>query len=142
LARPRVWIYGSVLLGIAAFLGVMLRRSPDTDVILLRGLGMPFTVLANGEVANPARIKILNRENDERAYSIEVASGGPARILLDDEPLRVSAGGQVTRGFLVAVPGSAFVGGRHEVRLRIRDGHRFTKEISYQLLGPHGQGGT
>ena len=39
LARPRVWIYGSVLLGIAAFLGVMLRRSPDTDVILLRGLG-------------------------------------------------------------------------------------------------------
>ena len=140
-AGPRVWIYGSILLGIAAFLGVMLQRSPDTDVILLRGLGMPFTVLANGEVANPARVKILNRENDARAYSIEVAGGGPARILLDDEPLRVSAGGQLTRGFLVAVPESSFIGGQHEVRLRVRDGHQFAKEIPYQLLGPHRQGG-
>jgi cytochrome c oxidase accessory protein FixG len=137
--RPRVFIYSSVLIGIGLALALMTSRTQTTDVILLRGLGMPFTVLPGGEVVNPARIKISNRENEERTYSIDVAQGGPGRLLLDDEPLRVSAGGSVTRAFLIQVPPTVFNDGQYDAHLRIRDGHAFDKDASYRLLGPHGQ---
>jgi cytochrome c oxidase accessory protein FixG len=140
LARPRVFVYGTVLFAVCAALALLMSRTQTTDVILLRGLGMPFTVLPGGEVVNPARIKISNRENEARTYSIDVPQGGPARLLLDDEPLRVSAGGSITRSFLIQVPPTVFTGGHYEARLRVGDGHAFSKEISYRLLGPHGQG--
>jgi len=108
-------------------------------VILLRGLGMPFTVLPNGEVVNPARIKISNRENAERTYTLVAPPDGPVRILLDDEPLRVGAGGTVTRTFLVQVPASVFKNGQYEAHLRVHDGHALDKDVTYQLLGPQSQ---
>jgi cytochrome c oxidase accessory protein FixG len=138
-ARPRVFIYCTVLLGIGLALALMISRTQTTDVILLRGLGMPFTVLPNGEVVNPARIKISNREHEERTYSIEAPQDTPVRLLLDDEPLRVSPGGSVTHAFLIQVPATIFNGGHYDVHLRIRDGHAYDKEVSYRLLGPHTQ---
>jgi len=137
--RPRVFIYTSVLIGIGVALALMMSRTQTTDVILLRGLGMPFTVLPSGEVVNPARIKISNREQEERTYAIDVPQGSPARILLDDEPLRVSAGGSVTRAFLIQVPPTVFDNGQSDVHLRVRDGHTFDKDVTYRLLGPHRQ---
>jgi cytochrome c oxidase accessory protein FixG len=139
--RPRVFIYSAALLGIGLALALMTSRTQTTDVILLRGLGMPFTVLPNGEVVNPARIKISNRENEERTYTIDVAQGDPAHLLLDDEPLRVNAGGSVTRAFLIQVPASVFKNGQYDAHLRIRDGRAFDKDVSYRLLGPHEQTG-
>jgi cytochrome c oxidase accessory protein FixG len=137
--RPRVFIYTSVLIGIGIALALMMSRTQTTDVILLRGLGMPFTVLPSGEVVNPARIKISNRENEGRTYIIDVPQGEPARILLDDEPLRVSAGGSVTRAFLIQVPPTVFNNGTYQAHLRVRDGHAFNKDVTYRLLGPHGE---
>ena len=137
--RPRVFIYTSVLIGIGIALVLMMARTQTTDVILLRGLGMPFTVLPSGEVVNPARIKISNRENEERTYSIEAPAGGPARLLLDGEPLRVGAGGSVTRAFLIQVPPTVFNNGQYDAHLSVRDGHDFDKDVTYRLLGPHGQ---
>ena len=139
MVRPRVFIYSTVLIGIGIALALMMSRTQTTDVILLRGLGMPYTVLPSGEVVNPARIKISNREHEERTYSIEVAQGGPTRLLLDDEPLRVSAGGSVTRAFLIQVPATVFTNSHYDAHLRVRDGHAFDKDVSYRLLGPHGQ---
>jgi cytochrome c oxidase accessory protein FixG len=140
LARPRVFVYGTVLLAICASLVLLMSRTQTTDVILLRGLGMPFTVLPSGQVVNPARIKISNREDEERTYSIEVEQGEPARLLSDDEPLRVGAGGSITRSFLIQVPATVFKNGQYEAHLRVRDGRAFSKEISYRLLGPHARG--
>jgi hypothetical protein len=139
LARPRVFIYSTALLGIGLALALMMSRTQTTDVLLLRGLGMPFTVLPNGQVVNPARIKISNRDNEEHIYAIEVPQGEPARVLLDDEPLRVSAGGSLTRAFLIQVPTTVFRDGRYDAHLLVRDGHAFTKDVSYRLLGPHEQ---
>jgi len=88
---------------------------------------------------NPARLKISNRENAERVYTVEVAEG-PARLLLDSEPLRVAADGTLVRAFLIQAPPSVFSNGQAEVKLRVRDGHAFDREVGYRLLGP--QGGT
>jgi len=140
-ARPRIVVYGSVLVGISVLLAIMVLRSQPSDVILLRGLGMPFTVLANGDIVNPARLKISNRENEERVYSVDVADGSAARLLLDDEPMRVGADGSLVRSFLIQAPPAMFKNGHGEVKLRVVDGHRFSKEVAYGLLGPRGGGG-
>jgi cytochrome c oxidase accessory protein FixG len=139
LLRPRVFIYGTVLAVVVALLVGMGAKAAPSDVILLRGLGLPFTVLPNGDVVNPARIKLSNRENAERVYTLEVASG-PARLLLDDEPLKVAPDGTVVRAFLIQVPAAAFRNGQLEVTLRVRDGHAFDKQVGYRLLGPQGGG--
>jgi hypothetical protein len=108
-------------------------------VILLRGLGMPYSVLPNGDVVNPARIKISNRENQERSYTIDLAQGGPGHLLMDDEAMRVAPGDSITRAFFIQVPPSTLSGGPYDVHLRVRDGHAFDREVSYRLLGPQGQ---
>ncbi len=138
--RPRVFIYGSVMAALATLLVVMGTSAQPSDVILLRGLGMPFTVLPSGDIVNPARIKISNRENAERTYTVEIAEGA-AQLLLDAEPLHVAADGSVVRAFFIKEAPSAFKNGQSSVRLRVRDGHRFDKEIGYRLLGPRGGGG-
>jgi len=138
--RPRIFVYGTVLVAISALFVVMGAKAQPSDVILLRGLGMPFTVMPNGDIVNPARMKISNRENAERVYSIEVVDG-PSRLLLDTEPLRVAADGTVVRAFLIQAPPSAFKDGQAEVKLRVRDGHALDKQVGYRLLGPQGGGG-
>jgi cytochrome c oxidase accessory protein FixG len=135
--RPRIFIYGTVLATLATLLVVMGAKAQPSDVILLRGLGMPFTVMPNGDIVNPARLKISNRENAERVYTVEVAEG-PARLLLDREPLRVAADGTMVRAFLIQAPPSVFSNGQAEVKLRVRDGHAFDKQVGYRLLGPQG----
>jgi cytochrome c oxidase accessory protein FixG len=134
--RPRVFIYGTILAGMAALLVTMGIRAQPTDVILLRGLGMPFTVTPAGDILNPARVKISNREAGERVYTLAAADGETTRLLLDDEPLRVGPGGSLVRAFALQAPAAAFTGGYHEARLRIRDGHGFDKVLTYRLLGP------
>lgn len=133
--RPRVFVYGSVLAALATLLVVMGAKAQPSDVILLRGLGMPFTVLANGDVVNPARIKISNRENTERTYTVEVLDGA-TQLLLDGEPLHVAPDGTLVRAFFIKAPPDAFANGHADVRLRVRDGHQFDKEVGYRLLGP------
>lgn len=138
--RPRIFVYGSAMAALATLLVAMGAKAQPSEVMVLRGLGMPFTVLANGDIVNPARIKISNRENAERTYSVAVTAGA-AHLLLEDEPLHVAPDGTVVRAFLIQAPPSIFHDGHAEVRLRVRDGHAFDKEVVYGLLGPRGSGG-
>jgi cytochrome c oxidase accessory protein FixG len=133
--RPRLFVYTGVLVVIAAVFSALISNAKDTDVTLLRGMGVPFTELANGNVANPARLKVTNRGRAARAYRIEVLKGGPASIVLDDQPIVVEPTASVTRGFLIVVPASSFVMGKHEVSLRVYD-EQSSFEVKYRLIGP------
>ena len=136
-ARPRLFVYAAVLVAIAGVFSALVSQAKDTDITLLRGMGVPFTELANGEIANPARLKITNRGHQARSYRIEVSGGAPARIVLDDQPVTVQPSASVTRGLLIVVPATSFVLGKHEVRLRIFDEQPSSTEVAYQLLGPY-----
>jgi len=135
-ARPRLFVYATVLLVIAGVFSVLVSHAKDTDITLLRGMGVPFTELANGEVANPARLKITNRGRTPRSYRVEISGGGPARLVLDEQPVTVQPTAAVTRGLLIVVPASSFVLGKHEVTLRIYD-EQSSVETKYRLLGPY-----
>jgi polyferredoxin len=135
--RPRLFVYAAVLVVIASVFSVLVSHAKDTDVTLLRGMGIPFTQLASGEIANPARIKITNRAREPRSYRVEVSGGGPARIVMEDQPLTIQPTASVTHGLLIVVPATSFVLGKHEVKLRIVDGGKFSTEIPYRLIGPY-----
>ena len=135
-ARPRLFVYAGVLLVIAGVFATLVSQAKDTDVTLLRGMGVPFTELANGEIGNPARLKITNRSREPRSYRVEVAAGGPARILAEAQAIALQPSASVTRGLVIAVPASAFVFGKHKVILRVVDDRQSVAEVTYEMLGP------
>ncbi len=136
-ARPRLFIYAGVLLVIAGVFTALVSQAKATDVTLLRGMGVPFTELAGGEIGNPARLKITNRSREPHSYRIEVAAGGPARILSENQAVTVQPTASITRGLVIAVPADSFVFGKHRVRLRIVDEKQAATEVTYDLLGPY-----
>jgi cytochrome c oxidase accessory protein FixG len=135
IARPRLFIYAGVLVVIAGVFWALVSHAKDVDVTLLRGMGVPFTELANGEIANPARVKITNRSHQTHRYRVEISGG--ARVVLDDQPLTVEPTASVTRGLVIVAPATSFVVGKREVRLRVIDDKQSVTEVAYRLLGPY-----
>jgi len=140
LARPRIFIYSTVLLVVSGLFVFALSRKGVADVTLLRGLGTPFVELPNGEISNPVRVKIMNRLDQAASFRVEVAAGTPARLEIDEDPMMVPAGTAVTKGFLIVTPAAVFSNGTRDVVVRIT-GAGETKDLNYRLLGPITGGG-
>ncbi|HEX6986500.1 MAG TPA: cytochrome c oxidase accessory protein CcoG, partial [Planctomycetaceae bacterium] len=69
--RARVVLYPLALAGVAAAFFALLLGRDSFDATLLRNLGSPFTVAADGGVQNSLRIKVVNRA--DRPVGFEVA---------------------------------------------------------------------
>lgn len=138
--RPRVVIYPAVLAVIAGLFAVVFAHKAPADVSLLRGAGMPFTVMQDGRVANQIRIKITNRTERATAYTLGVVGVPGASLVIDENPLAVPGGQSRTEPALVLASPELFAHGVRDVLIRVTDGGAFTKETSYRLLGPAGTG--
>lgn len=86
------------------------------------------------------RLKIVNRQEQPASFRLAVADDTPARLVLDEDPVVVSAGASVTRGFLVVTPASVFTDGKRDVVFRV-SGAGEPQELKYRLLGPITAGG-
>jgi cytochrome c oxidase accessory protein FixG len=140
LLRPRVVIYPAVMLALVVAITVLLSVKKSADVVLLRNLGNPFTVMDDGQVSNSMRIKITNRREVAAAYRIEPASGAVSRIEMVENPLAIDPGESRTEGVLIVVPRSAFTDGVYNITLHVSDGAGFEQDIPCRLLGPYGIG--
>ncbi len=139
--RPRLLIYPLLLLiAISALVVVLSRRSP-VDVTVLRNLGSPFSITADGLVQNTFTIKLVNRENAVRHYTIDLLDTGS----VPRDQIKLDASGQpwegkplelVTHPLMITVPKSAFSFGQYELKLAISEGNVVRKEITCRLLGP------
>lgn len=136
LLRTRVVLYSIILTGALAALTLSITNRPDADATIIRGPGMPFTVLPSGEITNSARIRITNRTAEPRQYHVRVADDSGARIELDESKLRLSPGQSYSEPALIVVPQSAFRNGARDIQLRVTDGARFDAQLNYHALGP------
>jgi cytochrome c oxidase accessory protein FixG len=134
--RPRVFVYPSILLVVTTLFVYLLWGKQSADVTLLRGFGVPFSVLPDGGISNQARLKITNRGKEDAAYRVDVLGSAAAKLRLDTDPIRVPKGESVTSGALVVVPEDVFSQGKYDVTLRVTDGLGFSKDLRYRLLGP------
>jgi len=134
--RPRLIVYTSFLLLISGLFAFLVAHSKTTDVAVLRGMGMPFTELSSGEVANPLRIKITNRTREQHSYSIHLAESEPGRFLSESLSVTLEPAASMTRDVALAVPPNVFFRGKHMTRLAIIDDKQAVTEVAYELLGP------
>ncbi len=136
LLRPRVIIYPLVLIVVASLFVAVFAGKQSADVTLLRGFGIPFTAMPDGSISNPARLKITNRGPAASKYTLEVVGLPEARLIVDEDPIRVEPGESKTTGVLVVVPSSVFVSGKYEIEFLVADQAEFSKALNYRLLGP------
>jgi cytochrome c oxidase accessory protein FixG len=135
LLRPRVAIYGVVLLGLLGALVLVGERAPRAEVTILRGLGAPFTTTGN-QVVNQLRLKVANRSDKTRRFAVQVVDLPEASLIAPELPLVVASEAQGSASFFVMAPLSA-VRGHRRVRLRVGD-DAVAQTVEYTLLGPEG----
>jgi cytochrome c oxidase accessory protein FixG len=133
--RPRVVVY-ALLFGVmlTALVAFGANRSP-AEVTVLRGIGAPFVVDA-GRVTGELRIKVHHRGSERARYYLELLDPGPVALIAPENPLEIAAGAQRTTAVFAVAPVSAFHAGRREIALRVSDGHGFSVDVPYRLLGP------
>lgn len=134
--RPRVLLYPAILALIAVAFIVVLSGKEAADVTVLRGLGLPFSVLPDGNVANPTRVKIVNRTNALAAYTLAVEGRSDAQLVVAENPLTVEPGATRTEGLTIILPPTAYTGGHCEIELHITNTAGFDKRVRWRLLGP------
>jgi cytochrome c oxidase accessory protein FixG len=134
--RPRVVLYPAALaVTFGGFLFALATRSP-ADVTILRGMGEPYVIEADGRVANQLRVKIANRTGEGRAYTISVDELGDGKLVAPENPLSVAAGKTESAALFVMLPRKAFHDGERRVRFTISDGTGWHATIPYRLVGP------
>jgi len=134
--RPRVVLYPAALtLTLGGFVFALSTKAP-ADVTLLRGMGEPYTIEADGRVANQLRVKIANRSNADHKYTIEVQPVAGANVVVPVNPLPVATGRTETTPLFILLPPDAFHEGERRVALMISDGAGYRETLTYRLVGP------
>ncbi|MBK8479617.1 MAG: cytochrome c oxidase accessory protein CcoG [Proteobacteria bacterium] len=147
LLRPRVVIYPTVLALVVGLLALALARRQPADLTLLRAGGRPFALLdgpdgrPGASVSNQLLLKIVNRTERPRRYTITLLDAATAELVAPENPLAVDAGKTGTMMAFVLAPRALFAAGPHALRLRVSDGAGFVRELPYALLGPRAAGG-
>ena len=131
--RPRVAIYGLVLLGLLTTLLLVGGKPSTSELTLLRGLGAPFSE-SGDDVVNQLRLKVHNRTDNRRSFSVTLLGMPSAKVVAPELPLVVAPGQQAVANFFVVAPRSELHGSRR-VQLRIGDAQD-SQLVTYTLLGP------
>jgi cytochrome c oxidase accessory protein FixG len=134
--RPRVVLYPLALAVTLGGLITALGARTSAEVTLLRGLGDPYTVEADGTIANQLRVKISNRSDENQSYSIRVTGAELGQVVIPQNPFPVSAGASEMTTLFVLLPHSSFTTGEHPVRILVEGRDGFSVELDYRLLGP------
>jgi cytochrome c oxidase accessory protein FixG len=142
LLRPRVVLYPMAFVIFFGGFLLALGTKSAADITVLRSGSVPFTVEADGSVANQVRVKIANRSRKDHLYTITVIGADGGRVIAPENPLPVEAGTQQTTSVFIVLPRTAFQGGQHNVTIRITDTDDFKGDFPFNLLGPSAQGGT
>lgn len=143
--RPRVLAYAllmTLLVGALLFVG---SGRKGADVMVLRGIGMPFEVTETG-VRNQLRIKIENRASEPQTYTLSFHAGTAetsvplldkgAQVIAPENPLTVEKKGQRTTTVYITVPKTLFQGESLPVVVLVEEPDGNLIKIPYVLLGP------
>jgi polyferredoxin len=115
--RPRIFVYAAILGALVAIFAVGVGTLRPTIVEVLRDRNALYRQTRVG-IENGYTLKIANKDEQARRFTVQLASGKPALVL---RPVAVIAvpGGEVA-SVPVIVVGPADAAGRHDVRFEIR----------------------
>ena len=135
LVRPRTLFYSIGLAAAALAFLTFLGTRQDTLVDLLRVNNVPFVVLDDGQVSNLVRVRIENRAEQVRTYTLAPVDPG---VTTSPEVLTLEVGpaGTAQLTFNVVTSAGVFQAGRADLQLRVTDGAGFETLVERPLLGP------
>ena len=137
--RPRVVLYPlALVLALGGFAYTLGTKAP-ADVTVLRGLGEPYTIEADGRVANQVRVKITNRSRGDRTYAVALDSASQAQVIAPGVPIAVARGATETASLFILLPESAFHDGERHVSFTVSDGAGYRETFPYRLVGPEAE---
>jgi cytochrome c oxidase accessory protein FixG len=134
--RTRTIVYPALLAIAGGLLAWQLRAHPAADVWAVRVDGAPFVVLADGRVSSQAPIRIENRSDATRHYTIELVDAPDLELATPRAPIAIAAGRSAVVPVVVLAPARGYAGGERPVLLQVRDEAGFAKTLHHTLLGP------
>jgi cytochrome c oxidase accessory protein FixG len=138
LLRPRLFLYIAVISAVWGALVFQLVSRDSADVVALRVQNVPYSRLDSGLISTRARVKIENRSDEVRSYTVEIPALPAERLVSPSSPVPVDPGGLETTTIFVEVPAERFVKGELPVGIRVYDGVDFDETTEFRLLGPWG----
>ncbi len=136
LIRPRVIIYSLILAALLTALSFLTATRPAADVEVMRGLGLPFSELPDGTIANPIRIKITNRTEKPATYTMSVATPENVRLQATPNPLELQPRETQTLNVLLLISPDALKKPNPTCQVQISDGQKFEIVVPHLMLGP------
>ena len=134
--RPRVFLYGAILIVYAVVFTISLMHRPLSEFKILRAPGqVPFQVLADGTVSNYLQLHISNKSEKKKFYTASV-EGSDMKLITPLSPFPVEEGGLATMPVFISFPLSLLKNGKVETAIVMKDGEGFESEKSVTLLGP------
>jgi polyferredoxin len=116
--RPRVWIYGLLLIGLTAGWAAGVARRAPLVAEVLRDRNALYRVGADGSVENSYSLKIVNKQATPRRLRLRV-DGAPLHVL--GEGLVEAPAESVSASALTLVAPQGAVRGRREVDILVED---------------------
>jgi cytochrome c oxidase accessory protein FixG len=96
LLRPRVFIYGLILIGCFTTLVYGLTTRSNIELDISRDRNILYRELGNGDIENHYSLKILNKDRMDHIYQVSVEGLDNAGLKLDDDNLLVTASNAVS----------------------------------------------
>jgi len=133
--RVRTVLYSVILTALLVAFVSLLSTRKDTLVDVLRIRNVPYMVLGDGSISNPVKLRIENRKEADRTYTIRMIderfSTNPKVITKEVDSL-----GKAEVTFTVMAPQSVFSEGRTALEMIITDGAGLETHVERILLGP------
>lgn len=140
--RARTIVYPTLLVLLLAALVTLGSTKSLIDIRLMRGMGLPYNVLADSTIVNPARLRLTNRAGVARDFTL---SHPELQIRTGDEPLHVEPAGTLTCSVTLIAPPAFFQspdarlrGGAKErdIVITVRDQNGHEDIVRYRMIGP------
>jgi cytochrome c oxidase accessory protein FixG len=138
LLRPRVLVYPALLALVGALFLVQVGERTQADVWVLRQEGAPFSLLGDGTVSTPVRVKIENRSSAARVYRVAVEDVAGTRVINARPEYPLAPGKSTIVPLFVISPHGAFVRGERTARVVIWDDAGWRTSLGITILGPEG----
>lgn len=132
----RTVIYGCILLIIGgAFIYTLMTRSPSQVKIVRGAADAPFSQLENGRISNHLHLRVSNRGEEARKYTI-VNNNPEIDIVIPLNPYPVPADTVLTVPIFFQFDQKLLSNGKLAIPLIVKDDEGYEKEFTVTLLGP------
>jgi cytochrome c oxidase accessory protein FixG len=136
LISPRTAVYGFLLILFGLAFGyVLLTRSPSEAKIVRGPNDAPFVQLPSGQVSNHLHLRLSNRGDADRMFTVSSSQEG-FELIIPANPYPVPADSMRTVPLFIQFNKAELKGGRKELIVSIRDDSSYQEDFSITVLGP------